>query len=73
MKDKISKANLDLEFLNSRLDEVRMSAHERLLAKASLARADAISDSLLELTGALKRLLKNFLVCPIRRLTSAWG
>ena len=73
MKAKISKTNDDLEFLNARLDEVRMSGHERLRAKASLARAEAIADLLVGFSRAIKRLLKILVLRPIRRLTAAIG
>ena len=73
MKTKISKTNPDLEYLYARLDQVRMSGHERLRAKASLARAEALADLVVGLTGAVKRFFKIFLVRPIRRLTSTLG
>ena len=73
MKTKISKTNPSLEFLNARLDQVRMSGVERLRAKASLARAEALADLVVGLAGAVKRFLKIFLVRPIRRLTSTLG
>lgn len=44
MNDKISKTKSEYDFLNARLDEIRMSGHERIKAKAQLARAEAIAD-----------------------------
>jgi hypothetical protein len=46
MNAKVSKTNASLDFLNSRLDEVRMSGHERLKAKARLAQAEAVAEAL---------------------------
>jgi hypothetical protein len=45
MTEKISKTNDNLEFFNSRLDEIRLSGHERLKAKAHLARAEAFAEA----------------------------
>jgi hypothetical protein len=44
MTRKISKTNDDLAYFYSRLDEVHMSATERLRAKAQMARAEAVAD-----------------------------
>lgn len=73
MKEKISKTSPSLEFFNARLDEVRMSGYERMRAKASLARAEAVAELAVEATGVVKRLFKTLLLRPIRRLTSALG
>ena len=45
MSTKISKTNDDLDYLYSRLDEVRLSGYERVKAKAQLARAEAFADA----------------------------
>ena len=45
MTVKISKTNANLDFFNARLDEIRMSGHERLKAKAHLARGEAFADA----------------------------
>ena len=68
-----SRNNSNLEFLYAQLDEVRMSGHERLRAKASLARAEAIADLVVEFTDGVKRLLKTLVVRPIRRLIASVG
>lgn len=73
MKGKLSKTNQELDFLNARLDEVRMSGHERLRAKASLARAEAVAELLVAFASALKRLLKALVLRPIRRLIAGIG
>lgn len=73
MNAKISKTNSNLDFLNARLDEVRMSSHERLRAKASLARAEAVAEAVVEIINLVKRLLMTLVVRPYRRLTTSVG
>lgn len=73
MTQKTSKTNSSLDFFYARLDKVQMSEHERLRAKASLARAEAIADLTFEIARAAKRLLKNLVVRPIRRLAASLG
>lgn len=58
MTSKISKTNPDMAFFNARLDEIRMSGHERLKAKAHLARAEAFASAFAALIGMIKRTLK---------------
>jgi hypothetical protein len=53
-----SKTNQESDFLNQRLDEIRMSGHERLMAKARLARAEAVADALFVAAQAVARLFK---------------
>jgi hypothetical protein len=67
MDRKISKTNDDVDFFNARLDEVRMSGHERLRAKARMAQAEAITTALLACVGFGKRLLKSLEGRPVRR------
>jgi hypothetical protein len=45
MTTKISKTNADLDYFNSRLDEISLSGYERIKAKAHLARAEAFADA----------------------------
>lgn len=59
MTEKISKPNADLEYLNSRLDEVRMSGHARIKAKAQLARAEAMADVLAAAAAGIGRLFRS--------------
>jgi hypothetical protein len=68
-----SKTNGTLEFLNARLDEVRMSPLERLTAKAQLARAEAFADAMFAIARGAKRLLKKVVLRPFRRLTVSIG
>lgn len=58
MNEKISKPNVDVDFFNSRLDEIRMSGSERLKAKAQLARAEAVADLLASAYGGIGRAFK---------------
>ena len=64
------KTDPSLEVLYARLDEVRMSDHERLRAKGSLAQAEAFADFMVEMANGIKRLLKILVLRPIRRLTA---
>jgi hypothetical protein len=67
MNEQVSKANESLDFFNARLDEVRMSGHERLRAKARMAQAEAIANALFACLGFGKRLLKPVEARPVRR------
>jgi hypothetical protein len=73
VNQKISKTNENLAFIQARLDEVRMSGHERLRAKARMAQAEAIADSVFALIGLGKRLLKSMFVRQVRRPTTSAG
>lgn len=63
----------DLEFLFSRLDEVRMSERERMRAKAHLARAEAVADFLAAGGRAIARLFEKRIVRPIRKIATSVG
>ena len=56
MTVRISKTNENMDFFNTRLDEVRMSGHERLKAKAHLARAEAFADAVFAIGRAIRGL-----------------
>lgn len=73
MIKKIRNPNEDLAFFNARLDEIRMSGHERLKAKARLAQAEAIADAVFELIAFGKRLVKSLATRPVRRPTTSAG
>jgi len=53
-----SKTNQELNFFNQRLDEIRMSGHERLKAKARFAQAEAMAAALFGAAQAIARLYK---------------
>jgi len=73
MTGKISKPNEGLDYLNSRLDEIGMHDYARLRAKASLARAEAMADGIEAIVNLGKRLAKNLVIRPYRRLTTSIG
>lgn len=58
MSENVSKTKQDLDFFNQRLDEIRMSGHERLKAKARLAQTEAIVDALVAVARAIARLYR---------------
>jgi Tfp pilus assembly protein FimT len=64
MKLEVSKTNEDLTFFNQRLDEIQMSSHQRLMAKARFARAEAVADALSVATQAMARLFKRLTAKP---------
>lgn len=73
MNAKISKTNENLVFFRTRLDQVQMSAHERLIAEAQLARAEAAVEALRALFALGRRLVKTLVVRPFRRTTTSAG
>ena len=73
MSSKQRRSETNLEYLYARLDAVRMTSYERQRAKASLARADAIAGVLVDSARGIRRLLKNLVIRPIRRLTASAG
>ena len=73
MSVKSTKTNLKLEFLNSRLDNVRMSQTERIKAKAQLARAEAVVDLAFAIGQGARRLLNKRVLRPFRRMTASFG
>ena len=73
MNGYISKTNHREEFFNSLLDEVRMSGHERLRAKARLAQAEAFADAAAFFVHQVKRLFKAPAPRPYRRPTTLTG
>jgi hypothetical protein len=58
MDRKITKSSSQLDFLNARLDEIQMSGYERLRAKASLARAEAVVEAVAGFLDLVRRFLK---------------
>ena len=73
MKSKISKTNVSMAAIHARLDEMRMSGHERLKAKAHLERAEAIAETLAQAAGGIARIARTFVIRPLRRLTASFG
>ena len=76
MTAKTSKSNENLEFFNARIDEIRMSGHERLKAKARLARAEAFADAAIAVGRAIRGLFQrqpSKPIRPARRMTHSAG
>ncbi len=73
MKSNISKTNLKKAYFEARIDELRISGHERLKAKARLAQAEAMADALVAIAHGAKRLLRSLVIRPLRRLTTSLG
>ena len=73
MDEKLSKTNRCLTFFDTRMDEIQMSNHERLQAKAHMAQAEAIADAVAGLFGLVRRLLKTPAARPLRRPTASVG
>jgi hypothetical protein len=73
MTVKISKTNPELAYFNDRLDEVQMSAYDRIRAKAQLARAEAIADAIAAVFAYAKRLLTPAKPGSFRRPTASAG
>jgi hypothetical protein len=64
-----ARSNPGLEALYARLDEIHMSAADRLNARAALAQADALADAIVGMIGLVKRLFRARAMRP----TSAHG
>lgn len=73
MNVNISKTNENEEFFNTLLDDVRMSGHERIRAKAHLAQAEAFASMASAFINLIKRLLKSLVLRPYRRPTTLTG
>lgn len=54
-----------------RLQQVRMGAHDRLLAEAHLARAELLADVLIGSIDFAKRVLRTVVLRPFQRVTAA--
>jgi hypothetical protein len=59
MNVKISKTNAEAEYFNRRLDEIVLSNHDRLRAKAQFARAEAMADLISAGIQAVARLFRS--------------
>lgn len=70
MNQKLNKTNRDLAFFKARLDQVRMNPHERLLAEAQLARAEAAIEVVARLIDFGRRFFRTLVGQPARRRTT---
>lgn len=73
MSERHIKPNDNMDFVYLRLDQVHMSQSERIMARAQLARAQAVADAVFALVHGAKRLLKTLVLRPFRRLTASLG
>jgi hypothetical protein len=73
VNSKISKANAESEYFDRRLDEIRMSGHARLKAKAQFAQAEAIADALVAAVRGIGRLFGMPARKPGRRAATSAG
>lgn len=73
MNTKIIKTNANETFFNARLDEIRMSGHERMKAKARLAQAEAVAEVLASVARGTARLLRAMVIRPYQRLTATFN
>ena len=73
MDSRSRETNERAAFFNARLDEIRMSGHERLKAKAQFAQAEAIADAIVVAANLVKGLLKILVLRPYRHLTASIG
>ena len=73
MNKKISKPNDEMEYFYGRLDEIRMSGHERFKARAHFARAEAITEAIASAWNAIVRLFKPLAAKPPRNTAPSAG
>ncbi len=71
MDSYISKSNASAPSTLDRLNEVRMGAHDRLMAEAHLARAEAIADLMARGWQLLVKGLRAIFLRPYARRTAA--
>jgi hypothetical protein len=73
MRSAISKSNLQSTTTLDRLQQIRMGAHDRLLAEAHLARAEYVADVLVGSFDFVKRGLRALVLRPFQRVTAAFN
>lgn len=73
MRTTVSKSKLERNTPLGRLQQVRMGAHDRLLAEAHLARAEYVVDAVVELIALARRGLRAVVLRPFRRVTAAFS
>lgn len=73
MSSTISKSNLEGTTPLVRLQQIRMGAHDRLLAEAHLARAEYLADVLIGSIDFVKRGLRTLVLRPFQRVTAAFN
>ncbi len=73
MNQKLNKTNGDLAFFKARLDQVQMNPHERLLAEAQLARAEAAVEVVARFVDFVRRSFRTPAGHPVRRRATPAG
>lgn len=73
MKQTISKSNLEGSATLDRLQQIQISAHDRLLAEAHLARAEFLADVVIGSIDVAKRVLRALVLRPFRRAAAAFN
>lgn len=73
MSSPISKSKLEGTTPLDRLQQIRMGAHDRVLAEAHLARAEYLADVLLGSIDFVKRGLRAVVLRPFQRVTAAFN
>lgn len=72
MRSQISNSKLEGNTPLDRLQQIRMGAHDRLLAEAHLARAEFLADLLIGSMDLAKRGLRALVLRPFQRVTAAF-
>ena len=72
MSSTISNSKLEGTTPLDRLQQIRMSAHDRVLAEAHLARAEFLADVLIGSIAFAKRGLRALVLRPFQRVTAAF-
>lgn len=72
MRSQISISKLEGNTPLDRLQQIRMGAHDRLLAEAHLARAEFLADVLIGAMDLAKRGLRALVLRPFRRAAAAF-
>lgn len=72
MRSQISNSKLEGSTPLDRLQQIRMGAHDRLLAEAHLARAEYLADVLIGSIDFAKRGLRTLVLRPFQRVAAAF-
>lgn len=69
----MSKSKSEVSSTHDRLQQIRMGAHDRIVAEAQLARAEYLADLLLASVEFLSKGLRALVLRPFRRVTAAFN
>ena len=73
MSSAISNSKLEGRATLDRLQQIQISAHDRLLAEAHLARAEFLADVVIRSIEVAKRVLRTLVLRPFRRASAAFN